>query len=59
MKGNRMTKSRIQLLNEIEKEIETTEAYLRDLKNERNKLILYSALEIVNAREKEEKGESI
>lgn len=50
-----ITKEKLQKINELEDEISALEGRVRDLKNERNKIILSSALKAL--KETEEEGE--
>lgn len=56
-----MTKERLKQISDLEDKIRDTEHYLNDLKNERNKLILYSAIQCIKEDEAEKitKGETL
>lgn len=57
-----MTKERLKLISDLEDKIRDTEHYLNDLKNERNKLILYSAIQCIKEEDVEKiitKGETL
>lgn len=57
-----MTKERLKLISDLEDKIRDTEHYLNDLKNERNKLILYSAIKCIKEEDVEKiimKGETL
>ncbi len=56
-----MTKERLKQISDLEDKIRDTEHYLNDLKNERNKLILYSAIKCIKEEDVEKiimKGET-